>query len=117
MLIRTAALEQGGLLDEAFFMYGEDLDLCYRIKQHGWRVVYYPAITVLHVKGAASRKTSRRAIIAFYDAMRISHDKHYRARTFFLVNWAIDLGVVLLRHGALLGDCLRSTERKRVASA
>lgn len=117
MLIRTAALEQGGLLDEAFFMYGEDLDLCYRIKQHGWRVVYYPAITVLHVKGAASRKTSRRAIIAFYDAMRIFHDKHYRARTFFLVNWAIDLGVVLLRHSALLGDWLRSTERKRVASA
>ena len=86
MLIRSEALEQSGLLDEQFFMYGEDIDLCYRIKQHGWRVVYNPAVTVLHLKGAASRKASRRAIIAFYDAMKIFHDKYYRAETFCLVN-------------------------------
>ncbi|MCD6520994.1 MAG: glycosyltransferase family 2 protein [Anaerolineae bacterium] len=117
MLMRSEALEQAGLLDEAFFMYGEDLDLCYRIKEHGWRVVYNPAVTVLHRKGAASRKASRRAIRAFYDAMKIFHDKHYRAQTFFLINWAIDLGIVLLRSIALLLDRLRPPRRKRVASA
>ncbi|MEA3406472.1 MAG: glycosyltransferase family 2 protein [Chloroflexota bacterium] len=117
MLIRSEALEQVGLLDESFFMYGEDLDLCYRIKQRGWRVVYNPEVTVLHLKGAASRKASRRALIAFYDAMRIFHNKHYRSQTFFLVNWGIDLGVFLLQQWALFLDRLRPPERKRVASA
>jgi len=117
MLMRSEALEQAGLLDEAFFMYGEDLDLCYRIKERGWRVVYYPAVTVLHIKGAASRQASGRAITAFYDAMRIFHNKHYRAQTFFLVNWCIDLAVPILRSVALLRDALRSPQRKRVGSA
>jgi hypothetical protein len=117
MLMRAEALEQAGLLDEVFFMYGEDLDLCYRIKRQGWRIVYNPALTVLHRKGAASRKASRRAIIAFYDAMKLFHDKHYRANTFFVVNWAIDVGVAALKAVALLQDRLRPAERKRVASA
>jgi hypothetical protein len=117
MLMRAEALEAAGLLDEAFFMYGEDIDLCYRIKERGWRVVYYPQVTVLHLKGAASRKASVRAIVAFYDAMKIFHDKHYRARTFFLVNWAIDIAIMGMRNWALLRDRLRPEGHKRVASA
>jgi GT2 family glycosyltransferase len=117
MLMRGEALERAGPLDEAFFMYGEDLDLCYRIKALGWRVVYHPGVVVLHVKGAASRQVSRRSINAFYDAMRIFHDKHYRARGAFLVNGLVDLGIGLMRAGALARDRLRSTGRKRVASA
>jgi len=117
MLMRSKALEDAGLLDEAFFMYGEDLDLCYRIVERGWRVVYYPRVTVLHIKGAASRKRSERSIVAFYDAMRIFHRKHYRARTFFLVNWIIDLGIALLQNVALTVNRLRPAEEKRVASA
>ncbi|MFH1084657.1 MAG: glycosyltransferase family 2 protein [Chloroflexota bacterium] len=117
MLLRAQALEEAGLLDEVFFMYGEDLDLCYRIKARGWRVRYEPSVVVLHRKGAASRKVSRRAIIAFYDAMKLFHDKHYRAQTPFLVNWAIDGGVALLRWVALAQDRLRPAGRRRVASA
>lgn len=117
MLIRTAALRQVGLLDESFFMYGEDLDLCYRLKGRGWRVRYHPEVTVLHIKGASSRKNSARATAAFYDAMRIFHAKHYRARTFFLVNWLIELAIHVSRWQALLRDRLRSPQRKRVASA
>ncbi len=117
MLIRSEALEQVGLLDESFFMYGEDLDLCYRIKQKSWRVVYNPEVTVLHLKGAASRKASRRAIIAFYEAMRIFHNKHYRSQTFFLINWGVNVGVFLLKQWALFLDRLRPPEHKRVASA
>ena len=117
MVIRREALEQVGLLDETFFMYGEDLDLCYRLKQRGWRVVYYPAVTVLHLKGRASRQASRRSIIAFYDAMRIFHNKHYRASTSFLVNWGIDLAITVLKQWALLQDHLRPPENRHVASA
>ncbi len=117
MLIRREALEQAGLLDEAFFMYGEDLDLCYRIKERGWRIVYYPRVVVLHIKGAATRKASGPSIAAFYDAMRIFHRKHYRARTFFLVNWGIEAGIALMQGGALLRNRLRPPERRRVASA
>ena len=117
MLVRGEALEGAGLLDETFFMYGEDLDLCYRIKKTGWRVVYYPEVTVLHLKGTSSRQASRRSIVAFYDAMRIFHDKHYRDATPLLVNWAIDLTVPILLKWALLLDRLRRPERKRVASA
>jgi len=117
MLVRAEALAQAGLLDEAFFMYGEDLDLCYRIKQQGWRVVYHPQVTVMHVKGASSQKASTRATVAFYDAMRIFHNKHYRAVTPAPLNWAIDGGITLLKWSALLRNRLRSPMRRRVASA
>jgi len=117
MLIRAAALEQVGLLDEAFFMYGEDLDLCYRIKARGWRVVYYPQVTVLHIKGAASRKNSARATRAFYEAMKIFHDKHYRAQSPFYVNWAVDMGVGVLRLMAEWRNRLRPSSARHVASA
>src|SRR5205814_5004876 len=77
MLVRGSALGQAGLFDERFFMYGEDLDLAYRIKARGWRVYYNPAVTVLHVKGASSRKQSTRSIREFYRAMWIFYSKHY----------------------------------------
>jgi len=91
--------------------------LCYRIKALGYRVVYYPAVVVLHVKGAASRQSSRRSINSFYDAMRIFHNKHYRAQSPFLVNGLVGLGIGLMRAVALAGDRLRPSGRKRVASA
>src|SRR5205814_8060174 len=58
MLVRAEALGQAGLFDERFFMYGEDLDLAFRVKERGWKVYYYPAVQVLHYKGASSRKAS-----------------------------------------------------------
>lgn len=80
MQVRKACIEAVGLLDETFFMYGEDLDWAYRIKQAGWRVWYYPQVTVHHVKRAASRK-SQRAPREFWRAMLIFYRKHYRSRT------------------------------------
>ena len=53
---RGLAELQVGLLDESYFMYGEDLDWSYRIKAHGWRVCYYPAARVRHMKGASARR-------------------------------------------------------------
>lgn len=75
MLLRGRALEEIGGLDETFFMYGEDLDLCYRLKCLGWRVQYWPEVTVLHIKRAASSK-SRRARAEFFRSMRLFYDKH-----------------------------------------
>ena len=87
-----------GLLDETFFMYGEDLDWAFRIKQRGWQVWYNPAVTVLHVKEAAS-KTSSKARQEFYRAMLIFYRKHYQATTPLLLHWAIVGGIGL--RGAL----------------
>jgi N-acetylglucosaminyl-diphospho-decaprenol L-rhamnosyltransferase len=80
MLVRAEAIAQTGLMDEQFFMYGEDLDWAYRIKMAGWKVYYNPAVTVLHVKRAASRHSSK-AQIEFYHAMDIFYRKHYAAKT------------------------------------
>jgi hypothetical protein len=98
MQVRGAAIHQVGLLDESFFMYGEDLDWAYRVKQRGWQVWYNPAVTVLHVKEAAS-KTSSKARYEFYRAMLIFYRKHYQATTPRPLHWAIVGGIGL--RGAL----------------
>jgi N-acetylglucosaminyl-diphospho-decaprenol L-rhamnosyltransferase len=97
MLVRAEALEQVGLLDESFFMYGEDLDWAYRIKKAGWKVYYNPQVTVLHYKRAASRH-SRKASCEFYRAMHIFYRKHYAATTPFWLHWLV-LGGIALRGG------------------
>lgn len=80
MLVRAEAIAQAGLMDEQFFMYGEDLDWAYRMKAAGWKVYYNPSVTVLHIKRASTRH-SPRARIEFYRAMGIFYRKHYAART------------------------------------
>jgi len=80
MLVRAEAIVQVGLMDEQFFMYGEDLDWAYRIKAAGWKIYYNPAVTVRHVKRAASR-SSARAQVEFFRAMDIFYRKHYAAQT------------------------------------
>jgi GT2 family glycosyltransferase len=97
MLVRGEAILQAGLLDEAFFMYGEDLDWAYRIKERGWEVWYNPAVTVLHVKEAAS-KSSVKARQEFYRAMEIFYRKHYAATTPRWLHWLI-VGGISLRGG------------------
>jgi len=106
MLVRAEALKQVGLMDERFFMYGEDLDWAYRIKKAGWKVYYNPQVTVLHYKRAASRH-SRKANYEFYRAMHIFYRKHYAATTPFWLHWLV-LGGIALRWGlAVLSSRLR----------
>lgn len=88
MQVRRTAIERAGLLDEAFFMYGEDLDWAYRVKQAGYKVWYHPAVTVHHVKRAASGK-SPKAQFEFWRAMLIFYRKHFRRRTFYPVHLMI----------------------------
>ena len=94
MLVRGEALRQVGLLDEIFFMYGEDLDWCLRIKQAGWRIVYHPAVIVHHIKRAASRRSTK-AQYEFDRAMWLFYRKHYRAGQPAWVDLLVRFGLAL----------------------
>jgi GT2 family glycosyltransferase len=94
MLVRGQAIAQAGLLDESFWMYGEDLDWAYRIKQRGWKVMYYPGVTVRHIKRAAS-SGSARAQYEFQRAMWLFYRKHYRAATPRWLDALVRLGIGL----------------------
>jgi len=112
MLVRREAIRQVGLMDEAFFMYGEDLDWCYRIKAAGWRVYYNPAVTVLHVKRASSHRNPR-ARVEFWRAMSVFYRKHYAEQTSLPVHLLIE-GVLRLRTALELlrqGDGWKRRER------
>lgn len=117
MLLRGQALAQVGLLDERYFMYAEDLDLCYRLKQRGWEVWYNADVTVLHYKGQSSRQRSTQSNLHFYRTMWLFHDEHYKHETFFLVNWLIYAAIKVLGGWALVRDRLRPAADRGVASA
>ncbi|CAN5852016.1 glycosyltransferase family 2 protein [soil metagenome] len=93
MQIRREAILQVGLLDESFFMYGEDLDWAKRIKDANWQVWYNGKVEITHVKEAASRQSSK-SRIDFYEAMWIFYRKHYRHQTSWLLDKLIMLAVV-----------------------
>lgn len=76
MMLRRKAIDQSGLLDENFFMYGEDIDLSYRILKSGYLNYYLPE-TILHYKGESTDKNDEKYISAFYEAMRIFYKKYY----------------------------------------
>ena len=94
MQVRREAIEQAGLMDDTFFMYGEDLDWAYRVKEKGWKVVYHPKVTIWHIKRAASRK-SQRAQFEFYRAMLIFYRKHYRKTTPIWLHSLVLLGLMV----------------------
>lgn len=93
MLMRMEALDKIGLLDEAFFMYGEDIDLSYRITQGGYKNYYFPKTRIIHYKGESTKKSSINYVFVFYNAMIIFARKHFsqkHANTFsLLINMAI----------------------------
>ena len=71
MFIRREALNKAGLLDEDFFMYGEDVDLSYRLMQNGYRNYYFPEIQIIHFKGRSTPRKGYNDVLQFYKAMRI----------------------------------------------
>lgn len=107
MMVRREAIQQVGLLDETFWMYGEDIDWAFRIKQAGWKVLYYPRVTVLHVKRAASRQNPRTRL-EFQRASLIFYRKHYAATTPRLLHLAVLLGLLLKGGRPLWNDLRRS---------
>jgi N-acetylglucosaminyl-diphospho-decaprenol L-rhamnosyltransferase len=107
MMVRRDAIAGVGLMDERFFMYGEDLDWAKRMGEAGWRVYYYPEVRVLHVKRAASRQ-SKRAQFEFVRASLLFYNKHYRGQTPWLLHLIILLGFVFQGGPKLWPEVIRS---------
>lgn len=99
MLLRKKVLDEIGFLDETFFMYGEDVDLSYRIIQAGYKNVYFPQTTIIHYKGESTKKGSINYVRMFYSAMAIFANKHFKTKqsNFFslMINTAIWLRALI----------------------
>ncbi|MDD5862129.1 MAG: glycosyltransferase family 2 protein [Prevotella sp.] len=100
-LLRHEALKAVGLLDEDFFMYGEDIDLSYRLLKGGWKNYYLP-LNILHYKGESTEKSSFRYVHVFYEAMLIFFRKHY-GHLSFLLSVPIRLAIMAKASVSLLG--------------
>ena len=96
-----------GLFDESFFMYGEDLDLCYRIQQAGWTIYYTPETQIIHYKGESTKKGELRYVKLFYGAMLRFAEKHMQQRYPRLFLWMMRLGVVVRASLTVLANALR----------
>lgn len=77
MFLRKATLDTTGLLDESFFMYGEDIDLSYRIQKAGYQNYYFPETRIIHYKGESTKKSSVNYVLVFYRAMMLFANKHF----------------------------------------
>lgn len=110
MFIRKKDLDKIGLFDEDFFFYGEDLDLCWRFKERGYKVIYTPITKILHYKGAASGmkpasqhltkaslESKRRALAQSVRAMELFYRKHYLDKYPFFINWMVLVSLKLLK--------------------
>lgn len=114
MLCRRTALDQVGLFDEGFWMYMEDLDLCYRFAEAGWITWYEPDVTVRHVKaGSSGAVRSPRLNYAFHYGMFRFYRKHYAPRRSWLANGLIYAGIAI----KLIASLLRSALRGRTATS
>ncbi|WP_163718036.1 glycosyltransferase family 2 protein [Mangrovibacterium lignilyticum] len=95
MFLRQSTLEKTGLLDETFFMYGEDIDLSYRITLQGFKNYYFPKTTIVHYKGESTKKGSLNYVKMFYKAMLIFSKKHFSNRQTGLFNFTINLAIYI----------------------
>ena len=95
MFLRKEALEKIGLLDETFFMYGEDIDLSYRISKGGYKNYYYPNTSIIHYKGESTKKGSLNYVFVFYNAMIIFAKKHFSSKNAKLFSFFINIAIYL----------------------
>ena len=95
MLLRKVTLEKVGLLDEQFFMYGEDIDLSYRIKLGGYKNYYFPETKIIHYKGESTKKSSVNYVFVFYNAMILFAKKHFSNKNANLFSFAINLAIYM----------------------
>jgi len=95
MLMRKKTLDEVGLLDETFFMYGEDIDLSYRIIKGGYKNYYFPETRIIHYKGESTKKSSVNYVFVFYQAMIIFAKKHFSLRYAKLFSLLINFAIYL----------------------
>ncbi len=107
MLLRKSVLDKTGLLDEIFFMYGEDIDLSYRITQAGYKNYYFPKTRIIHYKGESTKKSSVNYVLVFYQAMVIFAKKHFTAKRAGLFSFFIHIAIYFRAFLALLSRFLK----------
>lgn len=112
MMVRSEVVHSVGLLDEDFFMYGEDIDWCYRIKASNWRILYYSGAEIVHFKGSSSQKNEVKLTVEFYKAMYIFYNKHYRSQYPWIITFITYLGI-----GAICGMRILGNFFKKIVSS
>ena len=95
MLLRKKALDKVGLLDESFFMYGEDIDLSYRLILGGYKNYYFSETSIIHYKGESTKKTSINYVFVFYNAMIIFAKKHFSKKNAKLFSFFINIAIYI----------------------
>jgi O-antigen biosynthesis protein len=107
MFIRREALEKTGLLDERFFMYGEDIDLSYRLIKAGFKNYYFPEVKIIHFKGESTKKSEINYIIYFYRAMLIFTSKHFGNNGYGSLRMLLRIAIFFRGFAALLKNLVR----------
>lgn len=95
MLIRKSVIDKIGMLDEDYFMYGEDIDISYRITKAGYKNIYFPETRIIHYKGESTKKSSINYVFVFYKAMIIFANKHFSNKSAKLFSFLINLAIYL----------------------
>lgn len=109
MFMRKTVLEEIGLLDETFFMYGEDIDLSYRIILNGNENYYYPGTQIIHYKGESTKKGSLNYVKVFYEAMLIFARKHFSPQEAKLYSVAIYFAIFIKGFLTIAGNFVQKT--------
>lgn len=109
MLLRRETLDKTGLLDETFFMYGEDIDLSYRITQAGYKNYYFPHTRIIHYKGESTKKFSINYVFVFYNAMIIFARKHFSPNNARIFSILINLAIYFRASLAIVRRFMKST--------
>jgi GT2 family glycosyltransferase len=109
MLVRREAIDKVGVMDEDYYMYGDDIDWCFRMQKAGWKIFYLPEAEIVHYGGrGGSRLRSFRNIIEFHRSMAVFYKKHYAVGSLFAVNWSIYAAVWLKCSLEIMRNLLRS---------
>ncbi len=95
MMIRRAAYETTGPLDEDYFMFCEDIDYCYRITQHNWKIYYVPETSIIHYKGESTKKDNLDYVINFNKSLYLFYKKHFHQNYVSMFRWVILTGVMV----------------------
>lgn len=113
MFTRREAVEEVGLLDEIFFMYGEDLDWCYRFRQAHWKIMYHPVATTVHLKGQSSGPRSSRMIREMFKSTAQFYRKHQFGSIGPVQKSLILMALTLWKYSTLFRNALRTQKRTR----
>ena len=109
MMLRKSVLDKIGILDEDYFMYGEDIDLSFRITQGGFKNYYFPHTTIIHYKGESTKRTSVNYVFVFYRAMIVFAQKHYSTKHAKLFSALINAAIYVRAGAAIVSRVVKTT--------